>query len=199
MSSLRPIDRWFIDEVLPFEKRYLGAALRLARDAEEARDIVQEAYVKLFGIDGWSAIQSPPGYVLRMIRNIAIERMRRAQIVRFQQLAEIDSHDIPDDAPDPFREASGRHEVRRLKAALESLPERYRTVVIRRRLGEESPRQIAQATGQSLSTLEKRLARGMQLLTAALSWDGAASGRRKAPPVQEDGGEEAERDEAAHR
>lgn len=197
MATLRPIDRWFIDEVLPFEKRYLGAALRLARDADEARDIVQEAYVKVFGTDGWAAIESPAGYVLRMVRNIAIERMRRSRIVRFQQLAEIDSHDIPDDAPDPFREVSGRHEVLRLKAALDSLPDRCRTVVIRRRLGEESPREIAESTGLSLSTLEKRLARGMQLLTAALSWDGAIAGRRKAQPIEENHGEQTGRDEAS--
>ncbi|WP_232493561.1 RNA polymerase sigma factor [Novosphingobium kaempferiae] len=172
MPEVRPIDRWFIDEVFPHERRYLAAALRLTSDAEDARDIVQEVYLKLFAIDGWAAIDNPANYVLRMIRNAAIERMRRARIVSFQQLAEIETFDIADEAPDPFREAAGRHELRRVKAALDTLPERCRAVVLRRRFSEETPSEIARATGESLSTLEKRLARGMQLLTAALSIDG---------------------------
>lgn len=189
MSTLRPIDRWFIDEILPYEKRFHGAALRLARDAEDARDIVQEVYVRLFSTDGWAAIESPQGYVLRMIRNVAVERMRRSRIVRFQQLADVDSHDIADEAPDAFREASGRQEVSRIKAALETLPERCRTAVLRRRFGDETPSEIAEATGQSLSTFEKRLARGMQLLTAALSLDGAGAGRRRTDRSKDTGDE----------
>jgi RNA polymerase sigma factor (sigma-70 family) len=178
MPALRPIDRWFIDEVLPHERRYLGVALRLTANADDARDLVQDAYAKLFTLDGWSAIDSPQSYVIRVIRNLAIERIRRARIVPFQQLVDADALDIADEAPGAFREVAAREEIARVVAAVQSLPERCRTVVLRRRFGNESPREIARSTGQSLSTLEKRLARGMQLLAAALSYDGAIGGKR---------------------
>lgn len=168
MPTPRPIDRWLIDEVLPHEARYLAAARRLTRNPEEAIDLVQDALVKLMAVDGWAAIANPRAYVTRLIHNLAIERMRRARIVEFQQLAEIDTIDLCDDAPDAFRVAAGRDEVERLANALDALPERCRTVFVRRRLHEQAPRDIARDLSISVSTFEKRLARALYLLTRAL-------------------------------
>lgn len=168
MSALRPIDRWLLDEVLPHEGRYLAIARRLTHDSEEAADLVQEALVRLLGIDGWPAIVNPPAYVVRMIHNIAIERVRRAKIVEFQQLSEIDAAEIRDDAPDAFRVAAGRDRLSRLNRAVELLPERCKTVFIRRRIRDQSPGEIASDLGISLSTFEKRLARALYLLAHAL-------------------------------
>jgi len=174
MPELRPIDRWFIDEVLPHERRYIAAARALTANEDEARDLVQEVYVKLFSLNGWAAIESPPGYVLRMLRNLAIEHLRRAKIVSFRRLTETDAKNIWDEAPDQFRVMSAREQLSRVILALEKLPERCRAVLLRRRLGDETPTEIARATGESISTLEKRLARGMQLLTQALEFQGTA-------------------------
>jgi RNA polymerase sigma factor (sigma-70 family) len=175
MPKLRPIDRWFIDEVLPHERRYIAAARALTGSEDEARDLVQEVYVKLFSLDGWVAIESPPGYVLRMLRNLAIEHLRRAKIVSFRRLTEADAQEIWDESPDPFRITAAREQLSKVMEALEKLPERCRAVLLRRRFEDETPTEIARATGESLSTLEKRLARGMQLLTQALAFQGTAA------------------------
>jgi RNA polymerase sigma-70 factor (ECF subfamily) len=175
MPKLRPIDRWFIDEVLPHERRYIAAARALTDSGDEARDLVQEVYVKLFSLDGWAAIESPPGYVLRMLRNLAIEHMRRAKIVSFRRLTEADAQNIWDESPDQFRVTAAREQLNKVMEALEKLPERCRAVLLRRRFEDETPTEIARATGESLSTLEKRLARGIQLLTQALSAQGTVA------------------------
>lgn len=172
MPKLRPIDRWFIDEVLPHEKRYIAAARALTDSEDEARDLVQEVYVKLFSLEGWAAIESPPGYVLRMVRNLAIEHLRRAKIVSFRRLTEADAQNIWDESPDPFRITTAREQLSKVIEALEQMPERCRAVLLRRRFENETPTEIARATGESLSTLEKRLARGMQLLAQALAFQG---------------------------
>lgn len=174
MPNLRPIDRWFIDEVLPHERRYIAAARALTDSEDEARDLVQEVYVKLFSLDGWAAIESPPGYVLRMLRNLAIEHLRRSKIVSFRRLTEADAQEIWDESPDPFRITAAREQLGKVMEALEKLPERFRAVLLRRRFEDETPTEIARATGETLSTLEKRLARGMQLLTQALAYQGTA-------------------------
>lgn len=168
MPATRPLDRWLIDEVLPHEARYIAIARRLTRDQDEAADLVQEALVKLMVLDGWAAISSPRAYVIRTIQNIAIERMRRAKVVEFQQLTEFDTLDLHDDAPDPFRVAAGREQIARLSVALAGLPERCRTVFIRRRFHDQLPGEIAGDLGISLSTFEKRLARALYLLTRAM-------------------------------
>jgi RNA polymerase sigma factor (sigma-70 family) len=174
MPKLRPIDRWFIDEVLPHEKRYVAAARTLTDSEDEARDLVQEVYVKLFSLDGWATIESPPGYVMRMLRNLAIEHLRRTKIVSFRRLTEADAQNIWDESPGPFRVTAAREQLSKVMEALEKLPERCRAVILRRRFEDETPTEIARATGESISTLEKRLARGMQLLTHALAFQGTA-------------------------
>ncbi len=168
MSELRPRDRWLIDQVLPHEQRYLSVARRFTRGGEEAADLVQEALVRLMAIDGWAAITDPRAYVIRSIRNIATERVRRAKVIEFQQLTELDTLHLSDDAPDAFRVAVGNDQVARLHKALALLPERCRTVFVRRRFREQSPGDIAADLGISLSTFEKRLARAMYLLTRAV-------------------------------
>jgi RNA polymerase sigma-70 factor (ECF subfamily) len=166
---IRPIDRWFIEEVLPCEARLLAVAQRLCRDPEDARDLVQDVLARMLTIEGWSAIASPQGYMLRIMRNMAIERMRRARIVDFRQLSETDHLDLADDAPDQQRIAEDREALAHFHQALDTLPERCREVFVRRRIEDQLPRAIAQELDVSLSTLEKRLARAIHLLTRAMA------------------------------
>lgn len=167
-AHIRPIDRWFVDEVLPHERAYLDYARRIVRD-DEAGDVVQEVYVKLFRLDGWSAIANPPGYVMRMIRNQAIERVRQARVVAMQPLPAPAAIDIADDLPDAFRVVAGRAQMARVQQALAALPERCRVALVRRRFADETPREIASDLGISISTFEKRLARAVELLVHALT------------------------------
>ncbi|WP_232494719.1 RNA polymerase sigma factor [Novosphingobium kaempferiae] len=167
--QVRPIDRWFIDEVLPRERSYLDYARRLVRSDDEAGDVVQEVYAKLFTLDGWTAIANPPGYVMRMIHNLAIERVRQARVVTMQPLPAPVLFDIADDTPDSFRIVAAQTQMVRVQQAIAALPERCRVALVRRRFAEETPREIASDLGISVSTFEKRLARAVELLTHALT------------------------------
>lgn len=164
MSPVRPKDRWFIDEVLPEEGSYLKLARRLTHSHDDARDLVQEAYARLFAMDGWAAITNPPAYVSRCIRNIAIEKLRRAKVIDFRHMVEADQDEFVDDTPDAFRIMAGREGIRKISEALARLPERCREVFVRRRVHDQSPTEISEALGVSISTLEKRLARAFFLL-----------------------------------
>jgi RNA polymerase sigma factor (sigma-70 family) len=179
VSQLRPIDTWFIAEILPLEPALLAAARRLVDDPDEARDLVQDAFMRVLAIEGWARIDAPHAYMLRMLRNLTIERLRRARIARFDQLSQLEGFDIADDAPDPYRVLSGREQLARLNAALKTLPERCRRVFVMRRIEGRSPHEIAERLGESPSTLEKRLARAHYLIARALSpvaIDGAHDG-----------------------
>lgn len=167
--NVRPIDRWFVDEVLPHERAYIDYARRTVRNDDEAGDIVQEVYAKIFTLDGWAAIANPPGYVMRMIRNLAVERIRQARVVTMQPLPSSALLDIADETPDSFRVVAGRNQMACVQHAISQLPERCRVALVRRRFAEETPREIANSLGISVSTFEKRLARAVELLTYALT------------------------------
>ena len=169
LSHLRPIDRWFMDQILPLEPMLLASARKLVSDPDAARDLVQEAFARLLAIDGWAQIEAPHAYLLRMMRNLAFEKLRRAKIARFEQLTLAEDFDVVDESPDAFQVLSGREQLARLDAALKGLPERCRLVFVMRRIEERSPREVAKRLGVSPSTLEKRLARAHYLVAKALA------------------------------
>lgn len=169
MSYLRDIDRWFIEDVLPHERVFLAHARRFCVNAEDAADLVQDVYAKLFGLEAWRGLSNPRAYALTMIRNMAIQRLRRARVVNIRQMAGLDAADLTDETPDAQHQTIDREQLRRLLKAVERLPDRCRQIVIMRRFDEKSPQEIARILGLSLSTLEKRLARGMHLLALAMA------------------------------
>lgn len=174
MSWLRPIDAWFAASILPHEAELLRHARRWTIEEDEARDLVHEAYAQLLQLDAWDHILNPAAYATRMVRNIALQRMRRARIVPMRQFAALEETAHADPAPDSFAIAAARDELRRIMVAIEALPPACRRVILLRKLEGMGPRDIAFTLGISLSTVEKHVSRGMVLLARALyAADGA--------------------------
>lgn len=168
MSWLRPIDAWFASSVLPHETELLRQARRWATGDDEARDLVHEAYAELLQLERWDHIGNPAAYAVRIMRNTALQRMRRARIVPMRQFAALEEGEHPDPAPDSFAVAAGRDALKRMMIAIDDLPPACRRVVLLRKFEELPPRAIAERLGLSLSTVEKHLARGILLLSRAL-------------------------------
>lgn len=177
MAWLRDIDRWFIDRVLPHAGSFRRYARRVAFGDQDADDLVQEAYARLLAVDDWRRLESPPHFMLRIIRNLAAERLRRSRVVAFDQASVLDLSNMPDMAPDPFATTASRQELTHLLAAFEKLPEKCRQVVHMRKIQGLAPAEIAEKLGISVSTVEKHLAKGFRLLTEAMvALDDSSSG-----------------------
>ncbi len=168
MTWLRDVDRWFCSQVSPHETVFLSRARRIMGDGETARDLVHDAYAKLLTGDTWRSISHPRAYVLRVIYNLGLNRLRDARVVPMQQLAAMETLLHADSAPDAFQTVAGRQAFHKLLSALEALPPQCRRVVVLRRIHEMPPRDIAQELGISLSTVEKHLAKGLSLLADML-------------------------------
>ena len=78
VSWLRPIDQWFVDQIFVYQAQHRSYAYRLTRNPEEAEDLVQEAYARLFRLDNWAEIANPHAFTMRIIHNEAMERFRKA-------------------------------------------------------------------------------------------------------------------------
>src|SRR5258706_11668092 len=97
--------------------RFLRTRLR---SEQEARDVAQEAYVRLLQIDQPGTISFLRAYLFRTALNIATDRMRAASI---RHLAHQDP--VFDDVatePDPERTASAREQLRLVDESLAELP-----------------------------------------------------------------------------
>ncbi len=178
MAWLRDIDRWLIDAVLPGAVRYRALATRLV-GAADAEDLVQEAYAKLLCAPDWRGICNPVGFTMRVVHNLALDRLRRARIIRIDQIAAADLMEIRYDGPDALAVLSGKTELAALVAAVDRLPSQCRKVVRMRKFDGLAPQAIADSLGLSVSTVEKHLAKGLAMLVAGRTADLAA-------PYQED-------------
>ncbi len=173
-SLIRDIDRWFAEQVYVHHQQHRRVALRLTGNHEDAEEIVQDAYARLFAYEQWQRLGNPNGFTLRIIRNLAIDRFRQADVVRIDRNPAVPLAELADDAPLPDAAAAHRDELRAVQAAVATLPDRCRQAVTLRRIEGLSPPDVAEAMGISVSTLEKHLVKGLRLLMAKVRAPGRA-------------------------
>lgn len=127
---------------------------------EEARDLVQESFVRLAGRDpSRGAIQSPAGYLMRiafnLIRNPAEAARRKAY---HQQVA---FEEIDHGAEDPHARLEARDMLQRLDKAVARLKPKTRTIFLAHRVEGLSYAQIAERTGLSVKGVEKQMSKAL--------------------------------------
>ncbi|MFO1393960.1 MAG: RNA polymerase sigma factor [Steroidobacteraceae bacterium] len=168
------MDRWFVDEVLPLEPALMRLLRRYWRRGDDVPDLRQEVYTRVYegaARDGIPAATA--AYVFRTARNLLIDQARRARVVSFDLVAELEElPEAPRDEWSPERMVAARAELRLLERALESLPPRCREVVSLRRIDGLSQKTIAARLGIAEGTVEKHVTIGMRALAETLAGQG---------------------------
>lgn len=164
MAWLRPIDRWFTEEILTYQGLHRAYALKLVKNRDEAEDLVQEAYARLFRLENWDRITNPHAFTMRILHNEAMERFRRADVVAIDRGASLNALEPVDDDPRPDAIFFARREYQHVLKMMDSLPERCREVIRLRRIEGLSPKEVAEKMDISVSTVEKHLTKGLRLL-----------------------------------
>ncbi len=169
MTRDSDVDRWFTQQVLPLEAALMQFLNRHWHNKSEIADLRQETYVRLLA----SAQEKIPDHtgqlVFTVARNLLIDRVRRAQIVPIEAGADLEALEIAIDDPGPERAAIARDELRRLQAALDTLPPRCREAFVLGRLEGLTGRQIAARMGIGVATVSEHLANGLAALARAIS------------------------------
>jgi RNA polymerase sigma-70 factor (ECF subfamily) len=141
-----------------YENRLLGVLLRFVRDRELARDLAQETFLRVYErLDQYDASRRFGPWLFRIGVNLALDFMRKRRRRIWPALF---SDSRVEKGPDPAvadpREALDlEQEVRRV---LESIPEKYRTVLILRDLENFSTSDIAAILHRKEATIRWRLA-----------------------------------------
>jgi RNA polymerase sigma-70 factor, ECF subfamily len=154
----------------------LRVTSRLLRSDDEARDAVQDAFVAAFrALPRFRAESRLGTWIYRIAVNAALARLRARASVEEVSLDEWlprfvdDGHQAQPSEPWPADAGAERREVReRVRAAIDRLPESYRTVVLLRDIEELTTDEAAQALGISTGALKVRLHRARQALRALL-------------------------------
>src|SRR5687767_9724387 len=107
-------------------------ALRLTGNEEDARDVVQDTYVRVMrGIRRFRGDAQISTWLYRVTANTAYSYLQRSKRHREQPLPETDEPTLPDMNAERPDDAVLTGELReRLHSAIASLPPGYRTVVV---------------------------------------------------------------------
>ena len=164
----RPIDEWFMREVLPLEPMLTRFLQRNWRNDAEISDLRQEAYARVYEAAQRERPQLVKPFLFQITRNLMIDRLRRQSVVNLESVADFDWLNVSDDKPSSEAYVAARQELRLLQAALDKLPPRCRQVVLMRKVEGLSQKEVAKHMGITIETVENQVAKGMRLLAQAM-------------------------------
>lgn len=158
-----------------YQDRILAVVFRVAGRAADPEDLAQETFLKAFGaihrFEGASALYT---WLYRIAVNtardaVAARRRRPAVSIESFPAGVIDPED-PGQGP---LEGMQRHELAaRVRAAIERLPEPFRTTLMLREVEGHSYEDVASILSISIGTVESRLFRARVKLRALLLDEG---------------------------
>jgi RNA polymerase sigma-70 factor (ECF subfamily) len=125
--------------LLRLAAKFLGCRAR-------AEDVVQDAFVKMLESD--LASIEPARYMFRVVRNLAIDRLRRQRLER-NHGAETELDEQPRFDVSPERVLAGRESLNQLVGALNELPKRMRIVFNLSQIQGYTQRDVAKVIGTS--------------------------------------------------
>lgn len=151
--------------------RVFRVAQRVLHDTAEAEDVAQEAFIR-----AWKAAKTwKPGaakfetWVHRVTLNLCFDRLRRRKRLVHQDAA-------PEQADDSASAGDGMFDAqrsKRIRQAMEALPERQRAAIVLCHFEEMGNIEAAAALEVSVEALESLLSRGRRTLRGSLQSEAA--------------------------
>lgn len=161
------------------QRRAFAIAVGLVRDENDAREIVQEAFLRVFkGIGTFEGGSSFFTWLYRIVTNLSIDLMRKpgrrgAELDESKGLGEDAEGELAlvsrIDGADPMDVVRRKEMAARIQSALDALPSYHRAVILMREVEGLSYEEMAQAMGVSKGTIMSRLFHARQKMQKALA------------------------------
>lgn len=178
----------FGELVTRYERRLIRVILRFVPDQEQARDLAQETFLRVYRrLDQFDSSRRFGPWLFRVGVNLTLDYLRkRKRRVKWSVFSDAAGERQPDPAtPDPRQELDLSQEVR---AVMEQLPEKYRSVLVLRDLENFTNSEIAAILNRKEATIRWRLAEArkqFKTLWVARMGESAAIGNLPAPAMDE--------------
>ena len=148
------------DQLINYVYRFLG-------DGDEADDIVQEVFVRVYHKkDTYRPIAKFSTWIYTIATNLSKTELRRRKRHSFFSLSKgregMDErrYEIPDNRYPTDHEAERTSDHELIENALNTLPQKFREVIILSDLQDLSYEEISEVTGLNIGTVKSRLNRG---------------------------------------
>ena len=167
-------EKAYRDLVEMYQPRIYSLALRMVRRAEDAEDVVQETFVRMFrALDRYDPNRPFGAWLFSIASRLCIDQLRRRKLQPIsltQKDRDDDEYEIEvvDPGPRPDDVTARVEEEERTRALIDSLPPHYRIVVLLRHQQDLAYEEIAEALHLPLGTVKARIHRARALLKERL-------------------------------
>jgi RNA polymerase sigma-70 factor, ECF subfamily len=159
-----------------YQERLYRLAYRITTDADDALDVVQEAFIKIHrSIEKWNQTASFYSWAYRITSNLAIDVVRRRgrdrkakdRIARFQGAA----LGVAPSEDDPLEQEEMAAMIEKVRDAIEQLPPGQRSIVALRHYEGLSLNEIAEIRDCAVGTVKSTLHQAFRKLRTVLKKD----------------------------
>jgi RNA polymerase sigma-70 factor (ECF subfamily) len=129
---------------------------------DDARDLVQETFLRFAGLDRDARISRPVAYLHMIARNLLRDRAKAAYRHSEHLHDSIDDHTIMD--ADEMKRLEARDSLARIEAAMRSMKPKTREIFMAHRVHGLSYAEIAAESGLSVKGVEKQMSKAIAQL-----------------------------------
>lgn len=149
--------------------------LKIVRDNETAKDLVQETFMKAFAsLASYRSEYRFSTWLYKIAANASIDYLRKKRIQALSLDRPLETKDgsveieVADDSFNPERDLERKERRTGIEQAIQSLPDKYREVIIYRHKDDKSYEEIADLLGVPVGTVKARIFRARELLKKRL-------------------------------
>ncbi len=169
-------DAAFAVLVRRYERGLYNVAYRMVRDAELAKDLTQDIFIRVHGaLAKYDPVYPFTSWIYRVASNLCIDHIRRKKLKTVSLDAPVSlgddetvTRDVEDPGQDPEGELLETDRARLLREALDDLPEAHRLVLLLRHQRDLSYDEIALTLDLPLGTVKARIHRAREALRKVL-------------------------------
>ena len=151
-------------------KAIFHVVTKIVRNKEEAQDLVQETFMKAFNaLASYRSEYKFSTWLYKIAANCAIDFVRKKRIEALSLDRPIETKDgqveieLPDSTWDPEKDLVRKQKLRSIDEAIESLPDKYREVIVYRHKDDKSYEEIAGILKTPVVTVKSRIFRAREL------------------------------------
>lgn len=160
---------WIAREIVPHEVAIRKWLARRWGHVVDVDDVMQEAYCRIANLASVDHIDNPGGYFHRTANAVVTDIMRRAGIINFTSMTQIEWSNVIDYEPLPDRMLETRQEWERVNGLLGKLSDTCRKVIELRRVEGLSRKETAERLGVSENDVKNHLVRGLRKIMGAMA------------------------------
>lgn len=169
-------DRQAFEELVELYKdKIYHLAYRMLGSRGEAEDIVQETFLRVYtNLDRYDENQKFSTWIYRIGTNLCIDRLRKRKPTYSldADMPEGDGADwysmLPSEEETPEEELVLSETQQQIRKAIETLPSKYKSVVVLRYLHDMSLQEISEVLKMPVTTIKTRVHRGREYLRKKL-------------------------------